>query len=128
MSLSRVRARERYQPQAFGAAERVRFESDRLAHFIERLGGEPDSRQAALIDEMIGHEWQARRLEAQALNEIGSAAHATMRLAADYRRLYRLADRDLDRAPRKQPPHPTAHPVEAPSLAEHLAAKAAASR
>jgi hypothetical protein len=75
-----------------------------------------------LIDEMINAEWQARRLEAQALTETGRTAFHIMRLAAEYRRLYRLADRDLDRNPRRaQPP---LDPVEAPAtLAEHLAAE-----
>ena len=81
---------------------------------IARVGGKPDERQAALIEEMIGHEWQARRLEKQALGETGKAAFLTMKLATEYRRLYRLADRDLDRHPARQLPLP-GDPVEQPA-------------
>ena len=92
---------------------------ERRALLVERVGGKPDERQAALIEEMINTEWQALRLEAQALSEAGKVMLLTMKLAAEYRRLYRLADRDLDRNPARPPlPSDTDPP---PTLSEHLA-------
>jgi hypothetical protein len=70
-----------------------------------------------LIQTLIDVEWHALRLEAQAKSESGRTALDLLRLSAEYRRQFLLADRDLDRAiPRLE-----AVPQQPPSLNEHLA-------
>jgi hypothetical protein len=91
----------RSNPRSFSQHSWWRFRQHRRGILIRRIGGEPDERQAGLIEAMVTAEWHALRLEAQARGEAGKAVLETLRLAAEYRRQLLLADRDLAAATRQ---------------------------
>jgi hypothetical protein len=81
------------------------------------VGGEPDDRQARIIDQMVHAEWQAVKIEAEAdATTSEKARYGRLKLAAEYRRQLLLLDRDLAVATRRaastpEEPAPILDPV-----------------
>jgi hypothetical protein len=94
----------RSTPRRFSRTAWWRFRQDRREGLIRRIGGQPDECQAGLIEALITAEWQALELEAEARNETGKLRYAKIRLAAEHRRLWQLADRELSRVTPKRVP------------------------
>ena len=113
----------RLTPRRFSQTARWRFNQDRRGGYLRRIGGPPDERQALIISQMIGAEWQALVCEHNAANADVRAATEALRLAAEFRRQLLLLDRDLAQTARKPPQPPLQQPK---TLAQHLAAKEAA--
>jgi hypothetical protein len=91
----------RSTPHTFDKHAKSRFGKQRRASYLRRVGGEPDDRQAFLIDAMLHAEWTALQLEAKAQNEEGKTAFLLLQQAAEYRRQLLLADRELARATKR---------------------------
>lgn len=101
--LTQRRELGRLNPRRFTQTARWRFNADRRGSYLRRVGGQPDERQALIIAQMIGAEWQALVCEHNAANADARTATEALRLAAEYRRQLMLLDRDLALTTRKPP-------------------------
>jgi len=105
----------RMQPVRFSPHSRWRFQADRAAILLRRVGGQPDERQAHLIDQMIHAEWQALMLGHEAKTAASEQLkYRRIDLAQEARRQLLLLDRELaatTRQARAAPPPKTARPL-----------------
>jgi hypothetical protein len=120
---TRISARNltgRYMPARISPHSRWRFQRDRRAALLRRIGGKPDERQALAISMLIDAEWAltVAQHDAEAAPDARTRIEA-MRLAADARKQVLLWDRALVSAT------PTPQAPQAPDpmtrLAEHFA-------
>jgi hypothetical protein len=113
----------RYEPLRFGPRSWYRFRDDRTAISCRRVRGQPDERQAGIIEAMFNAEWQALRLEAEAeAAETAKERYSTLHLAVEFRRQQLLLDRDLAATMRKPPSPAKAKPgVPQLDLEAHMA-------
>ncbi len=86
--------RRLFAPRTFKRQSRQRFFRDRRARWSAHLGGNPVDAQAILIDQVIGLEWDIRRLEDRHERNGKLSAHDKNELAA-WRRHLREAIRQL---------------------------------
>ena len=123
---TRISARNltgRYMPARISPHSRWRFQRDRRAGLLRRIGGgPPDERQALAISMLIDAEWAltVASHDAEAAPDVRTRTEA-MRLAADARKQVLLWDRALVSAtPTPQVPQP-ADPLT--KLRDHLASR-----
>jgi hypothetical protein len=89
-------------PRSFSRHALYRFTRERRRAYLSDLGGPPDRRQAGLIDILISAEWDWLRFDAEANHAEGRQADEKRRMAAECRRQYLLAGRELDRVTPKK--------------------------
>jgi hypothetical protein len=121
---TRISARNltgRYMPARISPHSRWRFQRDRRAALLRRIGGgPPDERQALAISMLIDAEWAltVAQHDAEAASDARTRIEA-MRLGSDARKQVLLWDRALVSAtPTPQAPQP-ANPMD--RLRDHLA-------
>lgn len=125
VTLSRAVSRRnplgRYTPRTFTPHSRWKFNRDRRTDKLRRVGGDPDERQAAVIQIAMDAEWSMLECKATARTLSGSQKIEALRLAAEYQRQWLLAERDLDRTIPRPKPAAAAEPLKPPPIADIIA-------
>jgi hypothetical protein len=76
-----------YRPQKFNAVSRNRFYRDRRARWFAHCGGSVTDSLAVIVDQVVGLEWDIRRLERREIEKGRLSGHDRIALAAWRRHL-----------------------------------------
>jgi hypothetical protein len=110
----------RQRPRRFTSRQtKGRFERDRIARYLEEIGGKPTRAQADLIAVLVSSEWDWLRHEAASYGATGREAADKNRMASESRRQFLLASREFGRIKPKETPSAKEKP-DPVSLAQHL--------
>jgi hypothetical protein len=118
---SRRKEGGRLIPRSFSKEGLWRFDQDRRRGLFDLIGVEPDGIQASLIDQAIDGEWEWLRLKKQAEGQAWQRQLQTLRVAAEFKRQWLLATRDLIRTIRKPGPPEEPPPSKLPDIEDVLA-------
>jgi hypothetical protein len=95
--MPKPRVVDRYLPRSISADARWRFLRDRSHRYRDRIGGAPNDRQALLIQQLAGAEWDLCRAEIE---------QAPLREVRECRKLVYFLSAAFERSLKDAPPPP----------------------